>query len=487
MKLGKVAVFGLALVAPALAAAQTRPANTMHTNSAELYFDRAKKENREDEKKKLLDKALEFALQGVKAKADNPKAYLLAGRIYVQLGNAAAADSMLDKAEQLYPEYAKETDIDRQQAWVKAYNAGVLAMRDRKTDEALVQFEAANAIWNKRPGALLNIAQIHGNRAPDKAIAAYKGALEILRGPARQGLKPDEEKQWKEFEEAATFNMAQILATAGKNEEALTAYRDFLQRNPDSSLAMSNMAVVLTRMGKTEEASKIYADLLAKDLTGPEFFNAGVGLFRANQYGPAADAFRKSIAKNPHFRDAYYNMSQALYQQARDLVEERDKVKTNPAQLKTVDAKLTPVVTELAELTDKLRTMDPGSRNVVIMQAFAFRALGDLTAADAAKSNEWKNKTLNALKINEALNYDVQDVTLTTAGEDVQIAGNVVNFKAKVGDALKLRFHFVGANGQVLGTQEVTVNMPEVQAAAPFKVTLKSKDEVAGWKYEILP
>ena len=49
-------VLALVLLAPAWATAQSRPASTMHTNSASLYLDRAKRSNREDEKKDLLEK-----------------------------------------------------------------------------------------------------------------------------------------------------------------------------------------------------------------------------------------------------------------------------------------------------------------------------------------------------------------------------------------------------------------------------------------------
>ena len=485
-RLGLIALIMLT-ASPALGAAQSRPSNTMHTNSASLYFDRARRTNREEEKKELFEKALEFARQGIAAKPDNPKAYMIAGQVLVQMGNALAADSMFDKAESLWPDYAKETQNERLQAGARAFNAGVLALRDNKVAEALAAFEASDAIWVNRPTAKLNIAQIYARQNKlDQAIAAYRGALEILRGPGRQGLNATEEKQWKEFEEAATFNMAQILASQNKNDEALQAYRDFLSRSPDNPVVLGNMAVVLSRMGNTAEASKIYTQLLSKDLTDIEFFNVGVGLFRANQYDQAAQAFRKAIAKNAYMRDAYYNMAQALYAQARDLNEQRANAKSKPAELKAIDTKLQPLLIELTELTEKLRAIDPASRNALTIQAYAFRSLGEITA-DVAKANEWKNKTLATLTVSDKLTFDVQDVTIGPVGEDIQIAGAVVNFKGKVGEPVKLRFHFLGKNGQDLGTQEVTVSLPEVQGAAPFKVSIKTKEEVAGWKYVILP
>src|SRR5262245_30139124 len=73
-RLGGV-LFALTLFVPMAAQAQTRPSNTMQTRSAELYVDRARRTTAEAEKKKLLEQALGFALEGIKTRADNPKAY----------------------------------------------------------------------------------------------------------------------------------------------------------------------------------------------------------------------------------------------------------------------------------------------------------------------------------------------------------------------------------------------------------------------------
>jgi tetratricopeptide (TPR) repeat protein len=477
-------LLGLVLLAPGIASAQTRPSTTMHTTSASLYFDRARRTNRPEEKKELLEKALGFAMEGIKAKPDNARAYLIAGQIQAQLGDAAAADQMFDKAEELWPEYQKETENERMQVWVKAYNAGVLAMRENNVDEALKQFEQADAVYSKMPGARLNLGQIYARKQQnDKAIAAYRGALEILRGPGRKGLKAEDEAQWKEFEEAATFNLAQLLATTGKKDEALVEYRNFLERDPSNATVRANMAVILREQGKTDEAAKIYSDLLSTDLPAGEYFSVGVGLFRSGQFDAAANAFRKALAKSPHMRDASYNLAQALYSRAGELDEQRLRAKG--ADVAPLNAQLIQIYNEIADLTTRLRLVDPANRNVIALQSRAYRGLGEV---DAAASASWKNKNLDVLKANDALIFEVQDVTIATVGDEVQISGSVVNAKGTTGAPVKLRIYFLGANGQTLGTpQEVTVALPEVQRAAPFRVSLKTAEDVAGWKYEIVP
>ncbi len=478
-------LFALVMLAPAILQAQSRPSSSSQTNSAEVYLDRARRANREDEKKDLIQKALEQSLAGIKAKPDNPKAYLLAGKTYVLMGNAAAADSMFDQAESLWPEYSKEIEPDRLQLWIREYNAGILAVRENKQDEALAHFENATQVFDKRPGAHLNLAQIYARKQEnEKAIGAYRAALQIIAKPENRAvLKPEEVKQWAELEETSTFNLAQLLATTGKNEDALRAYQEFIARNPTNSMAKMNVAVVLSRMEKTEEAAKIYNELLGMDLSDLEFFNVGVGLYRANQHTQAADAFRKAIAKNPYLRDAYYNLAQATYGQAADL--EEQKVKAKGAELKAFDEKLMAKYKELGEITEKLRTIDPANRNVLALQARAYRGLSDLNS-DVKIQNEWKNKLLAVLTANDALPFMLENLLLTVTPGEITLTGGVVNLKGKAGQPAKIRIHFVARDGSTIETQEISVTLPEVQGATAFKAAIKTDKPIAGWKYEVV-
>ncbi|MGH7463321.1 MAG: hypothetical protein ACREMA_20120, partial [Longimicrobiales bacterium] len=251
----------------------------------------------------------------------------------------------------------------------------------------------------------------------------------------------------------------------------------------DNSVAKSNVAVVLTRLGKSEEAAKIYNELLAQDLSAEDFFSVGVGLFKATQHAPAAQAFRKTIARNPYQRDAHYNLAQSLYSLVMELVEQ--KTKATGAAAKPIETKLVELNTELATVTEKLRTIDPANRNVIALQSRAYRALADLTTIEKVAA-EWKNKTLEVLKANESLIFTVEDVMLTKNGDETQIAGNIVNQKGTAGQPVKLRFDLLGADGTTIGNQEVTVALPAVQGASAFKVALKPGESVLGWRYEIV-
>jgi hypothetical protein len=68
----------------------------------------------------------------------------------------------------------------------------------------------------------------------------------------------------------------------------------------------------------------------------------------------------------------------------------------------------------------------------------------------------------------------------------VQLAGTVVNLKGTAGQQVKLRVTVVGTSGSALGTEEVSVVLPETQGGTPFKISFKTKETVAGWKYEVI-
>jgi Flp pilus assembly protein TadD len=387
----------------------------------------------------------------------------------------------------------KETDIERLRAYVASFNEGVTAIQKNDLAGAIKNLQAASAVYHKKPTAALNLGNLYARtNDTDKAAAAYRQALAIMRGPERKALSPADEKQWAEWEEAASFNLAQILATAEKNEEAAQAYVDYLSRNPNNVTAKSNLAIVYNRMGKTADAQKLYTELLAQDLSDEDYFLVGVGLFRGEQYGPAADAFRKAVAKNASFRDAYYNLAQAIYSQITPLEDKRSKAK--PTEVKPIDDQLRPMYQELISVAQKARDLDPDNRNVLALLARGLRGMADV---DVKNATDWKNKTLAVMQEHQDLPYEVTDVAIANvataaaaagaaaAPTEAKVSGNVVNLKGTAGQPVKLSFSVLGKDGKVLATQDVTVTAPKTEDQVPFSFTVKTTEPLGGWKYVV--
>src|SRR5690606_17148007 len=277
-----------------------------------------------------------------------------------------------------------------------------------------------DAIYKGRPDARLQLGAAYARKNDlEKAIEAYRGALEILRGPAREKVPPQQRAQWAEQEEIAAFNMAQMLASLGRDEEAAQAYRDFLAREPNNTTAKINLAVVLSRQEKDEEASKLYAELLAdQNLGAGEYQLIGVGLFRSKLYDQARDAFRKALERNPYMRDAKYNLALALNAQSTELEEKRQAA--SGAEAASCAEQLKQLYDELAKVSEEVVQMDPYNRNARLLLARGYRGLADV---DDAGAEQWRNKALEVLRAQEAMEFEVDGIRMTGQDKQAQVQG----------------------------------------------------------------
>jgi tetratricopeptide (TPR) repeat protein len=509
----RIAQFAFAVLllgAPGMVSAQKgKPGSNLWIRSAQLYRDQALQNKIPAEQQALFKKMYDQAILSTQKDAGNAQGYLLAGEGALGIGQLAEGDQLLTKAEQLYPDYGKEIDQARLMAWVALYNAGVTAIQANKLDDAVASLEKADIVYRKRPSARLTLASIYQNKGQlDKAIAEYKGALEILQGPDRKGLSPQDEKAWATYEDKAITNLAQLVAFAAENapeaerptkyNEAAQVYQQVLQRDPHNVRASMNLAYIYGRSGKRDDATKIYTDVLGRpDLSDADYFNIGVGLFQADKYAQAADAFRKAVAANPNSRDAQYNLAQAIFAQTKDLEDAKEKVlsdakaQTAPAaknaaveKAKQINQQLVPYYTELEQVSGKVLALDPNSRTALRLEAQANRGLGD-AASDAASQGRYKAQTMALLKQDQDLPFDIANAKLLD-GEagGVVVSGALENLKLPPGTPVKLHFTLYGKDGSAADTQDVTVTTKGTGDIVPFEV--KSAKDAVGWKYEVV-
>ncbi|HUH12570.1 MAG TPA: tetratricopeptide repeat protein, partial [Longimicrobiales bacterium] len=443
-----------------------KPSNNMWTRSAALYLDRAQANPNPEGKLDLYRQALEASLEGIKNDGGNPRTWFMAGQAYTKLGELAAADSMFDRAEEIYPDYAQEVNRERLNAWINAYNQGVNLLQAGKTDEAGERLLAAHTIYQGRPEAPLTLGPIYARAQEfDKAIDAYRQALAIMRGPASENLNEQQKAKWLESEEIASFNLAQILASEGRGAEAAEAYRTYLARNPADVTAKINLAVVLTREGDEAEAAKLYTELLeTEQLTAENYFRIGLGLFGAEEYERSAAAFERSLTMNPYSRDALYNLGQAVYSTSRQL---EQKLST-PDSAQVVN-QLKGLYEKLDSVSQRITELDPNNGNAMLLHAQAFRGLSDITKDDAA-SQALRRKALALLEQQDALEFQVLNVQMLPGPEQGTriIRGVLMNDDLAAGTPVTLRFILLDDAGAELSSEEVTIPAPEAEQQVPF-------------------
>jgi len=466
----------VALLVPGMAAAQ-KPSNNMHTRSADTYLNTANNQPVLADKEEYLRKALEAAMAGIAADPDNSRSWFQAGQAYLGLKDYVGADSTFDRAEQLWPEYAKEIDPMRLNAWIEAYNAGVTALQSNDYAEAQKQLELANVLYRKRPEAMVTLGSLYVQTGElEKGIETFQSALEVLRGPERASLSADQAKAWAEDEEGVSMRLANVLTELGKLAEAEQVYADLLKSQPGNTAARASLARVQSRAGKTAEAAATFRELLsAEDLSEATLFNIGVGLFGAEDYEQSAVAFRRALEQNPVSHDALYNLGQSLF--ARSAALEEQGAASNADALKSLNE-------ELRQVTERLLALDPLNRNAMMMLAQSQRTLGEL-AGEGADGEQWRKATLATLEKHSALPFDVSEIT-TVAGEGtVQILGRVTNLKGTAGETVTLRFSAIDRNGTEIGGENVTVTLPATGEGVRFNTTVPAPEGAAGWKYVV--
>lgn len=460
-----------------------RPRDTDETREAEQSLALAMVRSSDAEKQQLYQQALQSAQQAITEDSTNPQGWVLAGQAHSALGHLEEADAAWDKAVELYPSLEQELVGDRENAWVVAYNDGVNAFQQNDIEGAIDYMELADMVYQGRPEAKLQLGMLYSRQDQmDRAIQAYRDALEIIQNPPPIELDSAMQAAWAENEQIAISNLAQLLAATGQDAEAEQVYRDVLASNPEDIQALINLAGILARQGRSDEANQMFNDLVSREgLSFDDYIRLGVGLFQAEQYDGAAIAFEKAVGVNPYSRDAYYNLAQSLYVHAGNLEDQRDSA--SAAEAGQIAAELGELYADLATATEKVLELDPFNRNVLAYQARAFQALSELDA-DGANAQSHQQAIQDAVARYEEMPFEMIEVNLVPGEGEVSVSGRIMNVSLASGAPVRLRITLLDIGGATIGAQEVTISAPAQNESAAFDATIPVSGDLAGWKYE---
>lgn len=419
----------------------TRPTESRFTTPAKLFIAQAQ-----------WQRALEQAQQGIQADSTNPQHYFIAGQAYAGLGDIEQANEMFARAEQIYPAYELEIEPVREQAWAEAFNRGVTAYNAGNMEEAVREWDNANAIYPLRGEAYQNLAAIHTQASDwDKAIATYRAGIEALgRTPATRELTAEETQERAEALATMQQNLAELLLFTDQFAEAERLFRQQLQADSTNITLQARLAsAIASQPGREAEAQQIYNRLLSQpNLPVQELTDIGVALFQGKDYARAAEAFKRVSEQRPNSRDIWYNYSNALY----------------------AGENWQPLV----GVGERLVQLDPLNEDAALILARAYR------------DTQQNAKALAELERIDRVPVKVGQLEMRRGQGRVTIAGQAIGNRAPANSPVQLRFTFYGEDGQALGTQNVTVNAPAKDATAPFQVEFETEAPVVGYKYELV-
>ncbi len=399
-----------------------KPSDTDETRKATIMLVKAQAQKDSAAAAQQYQQALQTVKEGLQKDSLNPKLWLTLGQAAAGLSQYELADSAFSRAQEIYPAYEPDVESERESAWIAAFNAGVKALQAGNKEEAQTQLERAQMVYDKRPEALMNLASIYvGQDQPEKAAAAYARVLEIVNDTARASLPAEVTADWDRYGRMARSNTAQLYA------------------------------------------------------------QAGVDAFRAEKYDEAAGDFQKALDINPFYRDALYNLAQALYLQTNQLEEQRDSAAA--AEKQQIEGELQGLYKKFVDVSEKVREIDPYNGNALLLLARGYRGLG-LIATTPAEKKEWQDKALAALQDQQAMKFQVTNMQVATQDSAMQLQGTLENASLDQGTPVTLKFTMLDEGGADVGSNTVTVNAPAKTESTSFQLTVPVSRDVLGWKYE---
>ncbi len=427
LALAAVAIPG---VSSAQQAQAPEPKDNKWTKDATKFMTVAGLKQKPEEQAPLYQQALASLQQGMQKEPQNAKLWLLEGEIYAQLGQYASADTALKKAQELYPTYAQEIEGAREQAWLKEFQKGTQALDRNQSDSAIAFMKAAESIYSARPEAQLNLGVIYLNSGkPPEALAAFKLAKERLNGPLTAKLKPEDQAQWKSWDQLIDVTTAQVEG------------------------------------------------------------NKGIEFFQKEQFDSSAAQFQKALQINPRGRDYAFNYAESIFARTNKLEEQRrDAENAKPPKkdvMKQLDQQLVPMYQQLIDAAQKVLPFDPANTDSYIMIAKSYRG-ESVAATTPADQKAFQDKALEALTTAQKLPFEVTEVS-AQFGENSKLSGKIKNHTLKPGEPAKIKVSFVALDGSVLGSADVNVAAGAADSTVPFEASAPTKGQVAGWKYEMVP
>jgi tetratricopeptide (TPR) repeat protein len=381
----------------------------------------------------------------------NPGAWYYLGRIHLQQGDLAGADSAFSKVETLSPGCKQEIGKLRQMAWLPLVNAGISFAKEEKSDSALALYRQANTIYRDKPVAYLSTGIIFANAGQtDSAIVYWQKASEI-------GERTNE----VEDRNAATRNLGAMYQRANRHQEAVPVLEKYLTWAPNDSEVKRALAASYRATGQHDKAAVLEKEVgVAPAGAGPasvaggttSSMNAAIALYNEKKYGQAAAAFEKVVASEPYNRDALFGLANSYI-----------GVKNGP---------------KLAETAARLVAIEPMNAEIVRMLAN-----GQRMAKKEAAANKTAIRVLSmpvTVTVTQfAPTADGASINGTAEGREAQTPQG----KPVAATPITLVFEFLDTKGTVVGNQEVQI--PALKPGQSEPVEAKAQGSgITAWRYK---
>ncbi len=191
-------------------------------------------------------------------------------------------------------------------------------------------------------------------------------------------IKPSEEKEPSKRGEIYK-NIALILLSEGKTEEAKTAIVDARKANPeDVSLIISEADLYLKANDMTTYA-KLISEVLEKDPNNADLvYNLGVVSGQNKDNVNAEKYYKRAIEIDENYSNAYYNLSAIRIDESQSILEQMNKLTMSAADTKKYDVlktKRETVLKDVVQLLEKTIQLDTANKDAKEVLLTVYKAL----------------------------------------------------------------------------------------------------------------
>ncbi len=381
----------------------------------------------------------------------NPAAWYYLGRISLQQGDLAGADSALTKAETMSPSCKQDISKVRYAGWVPLVNAGIDFAKKQQNDSALALFRQANSIYRDRPAAFLNGGVIFANAGQtDSAIVYWEKASEIA-----------ERTNATEDRNVATRNLGAMYQRAGRHEDAAKVLEKYLIWAPNDTEVKRALITSYRATGQNEKAAALEKEVGAPPAAAAgspspagaaSAMTAAIELYNAKKYAEAAAAFEKVVATEPYNRDALYGLANSYI-----------GLKNGP---------------KLAATAARLVEIEPMNDEIVRMLAN-----GQRMAKKETQANKTAIRVLSMPVTVSVTQFAPTASGATLSGTATGREAQTLQGKPVAAKPLTLIFEFLDSKGTVIANQEAQI--PALKPGESQPIAAKAEGAgITAWRYK---
>ncbi len=259
---------------------------------------------------------------------NNPGAWYYLGRYYVEMNDAAGADSAFDRAEALAPQCAADIKTYRERMWTTALSDGLRNWQEGREDSAATLLTLAAGLLPQNPRPHFSLGKLYANRdAVDSATLWLRQGMQIagtdtaFARDRRDGMSTLGRLYVRRAQTSPVFQQWQRTRHARDSLERAIAH--------DSSVMSRMLASSASRRARGARLAPVDQQAFASDSTARA---QSLGRGRAGraplaqriaqdsatvaaEFGPAIQVYRDYLAADPGALEAAVSLA-ALYGQS---------------------------------------------------------------------------------------------------------------------------------------------------------------------------